>query len=74
MGELAKKEEWTSVTVVTSRTHARRVNTMFTQCTDLDTTVVFMDYIWLQSVFDEVLHEIGGHIKFWLTDPCRTWS
>ncbi|MGP6174928.1 YdcF family protein [Corynebacterium sp. A21] len=74
MGELAAEEEWSSATVLTSRIHARRVQAMFRECTNLEVTVVFMDYIWIQSVLDEVLHEVGGHIKLWLTDPCQTRS
>jgi hypothetical protein len=71
MKELAKKEEWETATVVTSRVHARRVSTMFAQCTDLDVNVIFVDRLWMRSVIGQVLHEVGGYIKFWVTNPCR---
>lgn len=70
MGELAEEEGWTVATVVTSRTHARRVHTMFEQCTDLDVTVVYQDYLHRKTLRAMVQHEIGGYIKFWATNPC----
>lgn len=70
MGKLAEAQGWTTATVVTNRTHARRVSTMFEQCTNLDATVIYRDYIQKKIVKDQVLHEIGGYIKFWLTNPC----
>lgn len=70
IGRLAEKESWSSATVVTSRLHARRVHTMLRQCTDLDVTVVYVDYIDQDIVVHQVLHEIGGYIKFWATNPC----
>ncbi|NLA55737.1 MAG: DUF218 domain-containing protein [Corynebacterium humireducens] len=71
MGKLAEAQGWATATVVTSRTHARRVRTMFEQCTNLDISVVYMDYIQRKTITDRVLHEIGGYIKFWITNPCR---
>lgn len=70
MGELAAAQGWTTATVVTNRTHARRVSTMFEQCTNLDATVIYRNYIQKEIVKDQVLHEIGGYLKFWLTNPC----
>lgn len=70
MGRLAEKENWSSATVVTSRLHAHRVHSMFRSCTNLDVSVVYVDYIDKDIVVDQVLHEIGGYLKFWATDPC----
>lgn len=71
MGALSSKQKWSSATVVTSRVHARRVKTMFVHCTNLDAEVVYVDYIQKHSVVKELLHEIAGYIKFWVTNPCR---
>lgn len=71
MEELATKEKWATLTVVTSQVHSRRVQTMFNYCTSLSVTVVFPSEVRLYSFIREIFHELGGYIKFWLTNPCR---
>lgn len=68
--ELAKKEGWESVLVVTSRTHTQRVRTMFDQCYTGDSTVLNVNSLGRTGLHNAVLHEIGGFIKFWITAPC----
>lgn len=70
MGELAVEESWSSAVVVTSRLHARRVRTLFSRCTDLEIKVVYVDYVQKHSAVSEILHEVGGYVKFWITNPC----
>lgn len=70
MEELANKEEWSSLTVVTNRPHTRRVRTMFEECTDLDVVVVSSDWVRTSRIPYHVAREIGGYVKFWLTNPC----
>lgn len=70
IGKLAEEQGWSTATVVTSRTHARRVHTMFKYCSGLDANVVFVDDLQTGRVKKRVIHEIGGYIKFWLTKPC----
>ena len=71
VGELAAEEGWETLTVVTNRPHNRRVRTMFEECTDLDVTVVSSEWVNKARVPYHVAREIGGYLKFWLTDPCR---
>lgn len=71
MGKLAEEEGWATLTAVTNRPHTRRVRTMFQQCTDLDVTVVPVDYVNMTRMPYHVSREIGGYIKFWITNPCR---
>lgn len=68
--KLAETQGWSTLTVVTSRTHARRVHTIFARCSNLDVSVVPVDYLWNGKLRDRLLHEIGGYLKFWLTNPC----
>lgn len=70
MGRLAEEEGWATLTAVTNRPHTRRVRTMFNQCTNLDVTVVSVDYVNMSWMPYHVAREIGGYIKFWLTNPC----
>lgn len=70
MEELAKSEKWDTATVVTSRVHARRVKTMFNQCTNLDVEVIYVDFIDRYQVQRQLIHEIGGFLKFWIIKPC----
>ena len=70
LGKLAEVEGWSTATVVTSRFHARRVGTMFGQCTSIDATVIYQEHLNGKRLTRQVFHEIGGYIKFWLTDPC----
>lgn len=67
---LANREGWSSVTVVTNRPHARRAHTVFAQCTDLDLAVVPIDHVVWDRVRFHITWEIGGYLKFWLTNPC----
>ena len=68
--KLAKQEGWTSVTAVTNRPHNRRVRTNLEWCTDLDYTVVSIDDINVTRAPIHIAREIGGYIKFWVTNPC----
>lgn len=68
--ELAKKEKWESVLVVTSRTHTQRVRSMFSQCYTGNSTVLNVNSLGRAGLHNAVLHEIGGYIKFWITAPC----
>lgn len=70
MGKLAEEQNWESATMVTNRPHARRVGAMFRHCTSLEVSVVYVDEIDREIIVDQVLHEMGGFIKLWLTDPC----
>lgn len=70
MDTLAVQEGWETATVVTSRTHARRVHTMFKYCSDLKVNLIYVERLQKDRVKQQVLHEIGGYIKFWLTRPC----
>lgn len=70
IGKMAVHERWKTATAVTSRTHARRVNTMFKHCSDLEVTVIYVDRFQRDRVTHQILHEIAGYIKFWLTNPC----
>lgn len=71
IGRLAEDEGWTSLTAITNRPHVRRVRTMFEQCTKLDVAVVPVDYVDITRMPYHMAREVGGYIKFWLTDPCR---
>lgn len=68
--EIAYAEEWSSATVVTGRTHARRVKTIFEHCTDLDVNVISTDVVDRKIVKAQILHELGAFVKFWLRDSC----
>ena len=70
MGALAEEQGWSSATVVTGRTHARRVKTMFEECANLDVAVTYPDTVDTSRIRDQIIHEIGGYIKFWMTYPC----
>lgn len=70
MGKMAETQGWTTATVVTGRMHARRVHTMFEQCANIDVVVKYPDYIRWNRVPYQIGHEVGGYIKFWLTNPC----
>lgn len=70
LGEMAEKEGWDTATAVTSRTHTRRVRTMFEQCTDLDVVVVPTDHVNATEIPYLLSREILGYLKFWLTNPC----
>ncbi|GJN42017.1 hypothetical protein CAT723_04960 [Corynebacterium ammoniagenes] len=70
LDELAKKEGWASVTAVTNRPHTRRVRTNLEQCTDLNVEVVPIDEIDILRAPTQVAREIGGYIKFLITNPC----
>lgn len=71
IGELAKKEGWTSVTAVTDRPHTRRVRTNLEQCTDLNVEVVPIDEIDVLRAPSRVAREVGGYIKYLVTNPCQ---
>jgi len=70
LGELAKKEGWTSVTAVTNRPHARRVRTNLEQCTDLKVEVVPIEHIDILRAPSQIAHEVGGYFKYLLANPC----
>lgn len=68
--KLADQEDWTSVTAVTDRPHNHRVRTNLNRCTDLKSTVVSIDEFKVVQAPARIAREIGGYIKFWVTDPC----
>lgn len=68
--KLAKQEGWRSVTAVTNRPHSHRVGTNLSRCTDLDRTVVSIDEFNVIRAPTQIAREIGGYIKFWVTNPC----
>lgn len=68
--ELAAEHNWDSVVVVTNRPHTRRVRTVFGQCSTVDATVVFHGWVSKPRILSHVAREIGGYLKFWVTDPC----
>lgn len=68
--ELAREQAWSTVTVVTARTHARRVQQNFDHCTDLDANVVWIDVVEEDILQYIVAHEFGGLLQLWLTDHC----
>jgi uncharacterized SAM-binding protein YcdF (DUF218 family) len=69
--ELAAKEGWSSLTVVTKTPHIRRVRTMFEKCTDLNVVVVPNPHFSWKQIPYHVIREISGYLKFWVTNPCR---
>lgn len=68
--ELAAQENWESAVVVTNRPHTRRVRTTFAQCTDVAVQVVNHNWMSKTRIPAHVAREIGGYLKFWVTDPC----
>lgn len=70
VSELAESEGWSSLVAVTGRTHARRVQTMLNRCTDLEAVVVPMETRHKDLVPSQIAREIGGYVKFWVTNPC----
>jgi uncharacterized SAM-binding protein YcdF (DUF218 family) len=70
LGELAEKEGWTSVIAVTNRPHTRRVRTNLEQCTDLNVEVFPVHEMDILRAPTQVAREVGGYIKFFLTNPC----
>ena len=70
VADLAESEGWSSLVAVTSRTHARRVQTMLNRCTDLDAVVVTVGNRYPDLVPTQIAREIGGYLKFWATNPC----
>ncbi|MHA2787666.1 YdcF family protein [Corynebacterium sp. S7] len=67
---LAQEQNWETATIVTNRTHARRVQQNFNHCTDLDATVVWVDVV-NEDIIEYVLaHEAGGLMQLWFTDHC----
>lgn len=70
VGELARQEGWTSITAVTNRPHARRVNLILEQCTDMTVSVVPIDQINIIRAPIHITREVMGYFKFWLTAPC----
>lgn len=70
IGKLAEEEGWTTLTAVTNRPHTRRVQTIFEQCTNLDVDVVSISRIDVSWLPYHLAQEIGGYIKFWITNPC----
>lgn len=68
--KLAKQEGWTSVIAVTNRPHNHRVRTNLERCTDLEYSVVSIDDVNVTRAPVQIAREIGGYLKFWLTDPC----
>ena len=67
---LAKQEGWTSVIAVTDRPHNHRVRTNLNRCTDLESTVVSIDDFNFTQVPVRIAREVGGYIKFIVTNPC----
>lgn len=67
---LAAEENWDSAVVVTNRPHTRRVRTTFEQCTNLDIQVVNSNWMSTTRIPSHVARELGGYLKFWVTDPC----
>lgn len=68
--QLAKQEGWTSVVAVTNRPHNHRVRTNLERCTDLDYSVVSVDYLNITRTPYHLAREIAGYAKFWVTNPC----
>lgn len=68
--ELAEQENWDSAVVVTNRPHTRRVRTIFAQCSDVAVQVVNSNWMSKPRIPAHVAREIGGYVKFWVTDPC----
>lgn len=69
-GQLAAEQGWSSVAVVTNRPHTRRVRMMFRECTDLDSEVVHIKGVDWAAFPTQMIHEIGGHLKYRLFDSC----
>ncbi|WP_443339576.1 YdcF family protein [Corynebacterium casei] len=70
IGKLAEQKGWSSVTAVTDRPHNHRVRTNLKRCTDLDYSVVSIDDFNITSAPARIAREIGGYIKFWVSNPC----
>lgn len=70
INELADKEGWTSVTAVTDRPHNHRVRANLNRCTDLKSNVISIDEFNVVRAPARIAREIGGFIKFWITNPC----
>lgn len=68
--KLAKQEGWTSVVAVTNRPHNHRVRTNLERCTDLEYSVVSVDNLNVTRTPYHIAREIGGYVKFWVTNPC----
>lgn len=68
--KLAKQEGWGSVIAVTNRPHNHRVRTNLERCTDLDYSVVSIDEVDVTRAPVHIAREIGGYLKFWVTNPC----
>lgn len=68
--KLASQEGWTSVTAVTDRPHNHRVRTNLERCTDLEYSVVSIDDFNVTRAPARIAREIGGFIKFWVSNPC----
>lgn len=68
--KLAKQQGWTSVTAVTNRPHNHRVRTNLKRCTDLDYSVVSIEDLDVTRTPSHIAREIGGYLKFWVTNPC----
>ncbi|HZK32468.1 MAG TPA: ElyC/SanA/YdcF family protein [Corynebacterium sp.] len=67
---LAGQEGWQTAVVVTNRPHTHRVRMNFSQCTEVEATVVSIDHVVWEYVWLHVLREIGGFVKHWVTSPC----
>lgn len=68
--KLAKQEGWTTVTAVTNRPHNHRVRSNLGRCTDLDYSVISIDSIDVTRAPSHIAREVGGYLKFWVTNPC----
>lgn len=68
--KLAKQQGWNSVTAVTDRPHNHCVRTNLNRCSDLESTVVSIDEFNVVRAPARIAREIGGYIKFWVTNPC----
>lgn len=68
--QLAQEQGWESVVVVTNRPHTRRVRSVFEQCSEVPATVVFHGWVDKLRIPYHVARELGGYLKFWITDPC----
>lgn len=67
---LAENEGWDTAVVVTNRPHTRRVRVNLDECTEVETTVMSIDGVdWSRAPY-HVAREIGGFLKYWITDPC----
>ncbi|GGO21976.1 hypothetical protein GCM10010980_23630 [Corynebacterium marinum] len=71
VGELAEKEDWSNITVLTHRPHTRRVQAIFNKCTNLEVVVVPLERIIWTRILYQTSREIAGFAKFWITNPCR---